>query len=193
MSALQHELQKAHEELAELGRQEKDRRQVDMDMMQEQNQQAVSTITQLESQLKQLTLDRDTALEEQQVIREKMNTLRGEVEVARGLVNAGSQGQVEDPEKLRHELSESKKNMAIALRLRAEAEAARDQLIEERNKLRQEPGEEATRSAPVRVPSPDAGKAVDGRLSRQSKEAKYPLQRARRKLMAVKRLPCSLH
>ena len=172
MSALQHELQKAHEELAELGRQEKDRRQVDMDMMQEQNQQAVSTITQLESQLKQLTLDRDAALEEQLVIREKMNTLRGEVEVARGLMNAGSQGQVEDPEKLRHELSESKKNMAIALRLRAEAEAARDQLIEERNKLRQELGDEATRSAPVQVPALDADKAGSGRSSRQPKAAK---------------------
>ena len=171
MFALQSELQKAHEELAELGRQEKDRRQVDMDMMQEQNQQAVSTITQLESQLKQLTLDRDAALEEQQVIREKMNALRGEVEVARGLMNAGSQGQVEDPEKLRHELSESKKNMAIALRLRAEAEAARDQLIEERNKLRQELGEEATQSAPVQVRTLAADKAGNDGSSRQPKAA----------------------
>ncbi len=171
MFALQRELQKAHEELAELGRQEKDRRQVDMDMMQEQNQQAVSTITQLEFQLRQLTLDRDAALEEQRVIREKMNALRGEVEVARGLMNASSQGQVEDPEKLRHELSESKKNMAIALRLRAEAEAARDQLIEERNKLRQELGEEAIQSAPVQVRALDAGKAGSGRSSRQPKAA----------------------
>jgi formylglycine-generating enzyme required for sulfatase activity len=171
MFTLQRELQKAHEELAELGRQEKDRRQVDMDMMQEQNQQAVSTITQLEFQLKQLTLDRDAALEEQRVIREKMNALRGEVEVARGLMNASSQGQVEDPEKLRHELSESKKNMAIALRLRAEAEAARDQLIEERNKLRQELGEEATQSAPVQVRALDAGKAGSGRSSRLPKAA----------------------
>ena len=172
VTALQHELQKAHEELAELDRHEKDRRQVDMDMMQEQNQQAVSTITQLESQLKQLTLDRDAALEEQQMAREKMNALRGEVEVARGLMNAGSDGQVEDPEKLRHELNESKKNMAIALRLRAEAEAARDQLIEERNKLRQELGDEETRSASVQVPALDADKTGSGRSSRQPEAAK---------------------
>jgi formylglycine-generating enzyme required for sulfatase activity/predicted nucleic acid-binding Zn-ribbon protein len=160
--ALQQELQKAHAEVADLTRQEKDRRQVGLDTLQEQNQQAVSTITQLESQLKQLTLDRDAALDEQQTLREKMNALRGEVEVARGLMNVGSQGQVEDPEKLRHELSESKKNMAIALRLRAEAEAARDQLIEERNVLREKLGEEATASKPLHVLSLGAGKAETG-------------------------------
>jgi formylglycine-generating enzyme required for sulfatase activity/rhodanese-related sulfurtransferase len=160
--ALQQELQKAYAEVADLTRQEKDRRQVDLDMMQEQNQQAVSTITQLESQLRQLTLDRDAALDEQQSLREKMNALRGEVEVSRGLMNVGSQGKVEDPEKLRHELDESKKNMAIALRLRAEAEAARDQLIDERNALRERLGEEATASAPIRVPLLDAGEAEAG-------------------------------
>ena len=160
--ALQQELQKAHAEVADLTRQEKGRRQVDLDMMQEQNQQAVSTITQLESQLKQLTLDRDAALDEQQTMREKMNALRGEVEVARGLMNVGSQGKVEDPEKLRHELSESKKNMAIALRLRAEAEAARDQLIEERNVLREKLGGEATAGTSSPVPSLAAGNAETG-------------------------------
>ena len=156
--SLQQELQKAHAEITELTRTEKDRRQVDMDMMQEQNQQAVATITQLESQLRQLTQDRDTALTEQQTLHEKMNTLRGEVEVARGLINVGSEGHVEDPEKLRKELSEGKKNIAIALRLRAEAEASRDKLIEERNVLREKLGEEALPVAPLHVPALDKGK-----------------------------------
>jgi len=156
--SLQQELQKAHAEITELTRTEKDRRQVGMDMMQEQNQQAVATITQLESQLRQLTQDRDTALTEQQTLHEKMNTLRGEVEVARGLINVGSEGRVEDPEKLRKELSESKKNIAIALRLRAEAEASRDKLIEERNVLREKLGDEALPAAPLRVPALDEGK-----------------------------------
>jgi formylglycine-generating enzyme required for sulfatase activity/rhodanese-related sulfurtransferase/chromosome segregation ATPase len=177
--ALQNDLQKAHAEIAELSRLEKDRRQVDVEMMQEQNQQAVSTITQLESQLKQLTLDRDAALAEQQTIREKMNTLRGEVEVARGLMNVGSQGHVEDPGKLRHELDESKKNMAIALRLRAEAEAARDKLIEERNALQEKLGEEATAGAPLRMPSLDPGEAGGGHPEPQRSTAKTAAPTAR--------------
>jgi len=172
--SLQQELQKAHAEITELTRTEKDRRQVDMDMMQEQNQQAVATITQLESQLRQLTQDRDTALTEQQALHEKMNTLRGEVEVARGLINVGSEGHVEDPEKLRKELSESKKNIAIALRLRAEAEASRDKLIEERNVLREKLGEEAPPAAPLRVPALDEVKqgAVEADSSVSVKKTK---------------------
>ncbi|MDX2457510.1 MAG: SUMF1/EgtB/PvdO family nonheme iron enzyme [Gammaproteobacteria bacterium] len=177
--ALQQELQKAHAEAADLTRQEKERRQADLDMMQEQNQQTVSTVTQLESQLKQLTLDRDAALDEQQILREKMNALRGEVEVARGLMNVGSQGEVEDPEKLRHELSESKKNMAIALRLRAEAEAARDQLIEERNVLREKLGKEAAAGTPLRLLSLDAGKAETGRREPPQTAVKTAAQGAR--------------
>ena len=179
MLALQQELQKAHAEIAELTRQEKDRRQVDLEMMQEQNQQAVSTITQLESQLKQLTQDRDTALHEQQTLREKMNALRGEVEVSRGLMNVGSQGQVEDPEKLRHELDESKKNVAIALRLRAEAEAARDRLIEERNALRQKYGEETITSTPLRAPSLAADKTEAGRRESQQGAAETAVEATR--------------
>ena len=180
MLTLQQELQKAHAEVADLTRQEKDRRQVDLDMMQEQNQQAVSTITQLESQLKQLTLDRDAALDEQQTLREKMNALRGEVEVARGLMNVGSQGQVEDPEKLRQELGESKKNMAIALRLRAEAEAARDQLIEQVNVLRENTGEAVT-STPVRVPSLETDVAESDRHEAQQTAAKTAASDTRNK------------
>jgi formylglycine-generating enzyme required for sulfatase activity len=174
--SLQQELQKAHADISELTRTEKDRRQVDMDMMQEQNQQAVSTITQLESQLRQLTQDRDTALTEQQTLREKINTLRGEVEVTRGLMSVGSEGQVDDPGQLRHELSESKKNITIALRLRAEAEAARDQLIEERNVLREKLGEEAASTAPLRVLALDAGKraAADAEPQASAKQSAQP-------------------
>ncbi len=140
-------------------------------MMQEQNQQAVSTITQLESQLRQLTQDRDASLAEQQSLREKMNALRGEVEVARGLMNVSSEGQVEDPEKLRKELIESKKNIAIALRLRAEAEAARDKLIEERNVLRDKLGEEGVAAAPLNVPELDtASKGAGGAETKAPKK-----------------------
>ena len=154
VNRLQQELNKAHEEIAELVRQEKDRRKVDVDLMEEQNQQAIATISQLESQLKQYTEERDAALEEQQSLRDSLNALRGEVEVARGLMGVAEQ--VEDPAKLRNELNESKKNIEIALRLRAEAEAARDQLQKERDALRQQidPGE--VLSEPLHVPSLDS-------------------------------------
>ncbi|RLA02980.1 MAG: hypothetical protein DRQ45_03810 [Gammaproteobacteria bacterium] len=155
---LQQELKKAHEEITEFARDAKDRRQVDIELMEEQNQQAVATISQLESQLKQLVKDRDVALEEQQSLREKMNTLRGEVEVTRGLM--GVSGEVEDPAQLRKELDENKKNVEIALRLRAEAEAARDQLLLERDAWQKDvsevPGE------PLHVPSLDEGSAGSG-------------------------------
>ena len=164
---LQKELKAAHEEIAELTRQEKDRRQVDVDLMEEQNQQAVTTISQLEAQLRQLTSERDTALEDQQALRDRMNTLRGEVEVARGLM--GASDQVEDPARLRSELNESKKNIEIALRLRAEAESARDRMEQQRDALqsRLESGEtpdvsqeepaESSPSEPLHVPSLDGG------------------------------------
>ncbi|MGB5179454.1 MAG: SUMF1/EgtB/PvdO family nonheme iron enzyme [Gammaproteobacteria bacterium] len=153
VNRLQQELNKAHEEIAELARQEKDRRKVDVGMMEEQNQQALATISQLESQLKQYMEERDAALDEQQSLRERMNALRGEVEVARGLM--GVSDQVEDPAKLRHELNESKKNIGIALRLRAEAEAARAHLQEERDALRQQLDSSEMESEPLHVPSLD--------------------------------------
>ena len=170
---LQQELKKAHGEITEFAREAKDRRQVDIDLMEEQNQQAVATISQLESQLKQLVKDRDVALEDQQSLRDKMNTLRGEVEVARGLM--GVSGEVEDPAQLRKELDENKKNVEIALRLRAEAEAARDQLLLERDALQKDvcevPGE------PLHVPSLDEGTAGPGHPDPQQhvRQAKLPV------------------
>jgi formylglycine-generating enzyme required for sulfatase activity/CRP-like cAMP-binding protein/chromosome segregation ATPase len=133
---LQQELSRAHEEISELTLQQKSVRQVNVDLLQEQNQQAVSTIAQLESQLRQLSEERDSALEEQTGLRDRVNALRGEVEVARGLMNMHGQGQAENPARLRSELEEAKKNVEIAVRLRAEAEAARDRVLRERDQLR---------------------------------------------------------
>jgi formylglycine-generating enzyme required for sulfatase activity len=155
---LQQELKKAHAEITEFAREAKDRRQVDIELMEEQNQQAVATISQLESQLKQLVKDRDVALADQQSLREKMNTLRGEVEVTRGLM--GVSGEVEDPAQLRKELDENKKNVEIALRLRAEAEAARDQLLLERDARQKDVSEVS--GEPLNVPSLDENSAGSG-------------------------------
>jgi formylglycine-generating enzyme required for sulfatase activity/CRP-like cAMP-binding protein/chromosome segregation ATPase len=132
---LQAELKQAHSELASFQREEKNRRQTDIDLMAEQNQLAEAAIGQLQAQLKELVHERDSALEQQQVLREKMNVLRGEVEVARALVNRGAQGVTEDPVKLREQLDETRRNVEMAVRLRGEAETARDRLMEERNRL----------------------------------------------------------
>ncbi len=153
VNRLQQELKKAHDEIAALAREEKDRRKIDIDLMEEQNQQALATISQLESQLKQYTEERDTALQEQQSLRDRMNALRGEVEVARGLM--GVSEQVEDPAKLRSELNESKKNVEIALRLRAEAEAACERLRQERDSLQQQLHSAEVPGEPIHVPSLD--------------------------------------
>jgi formylglycine-generating enzyme required for sulfatase activity/CRP-like cAMP-binding protein/rhodanese-related sulfurtransferase/chromosome segregation ATPase len=160
---LQEELSKAHDEIAGLAREGKDRREIDHHLMEEQNQQSATTITQLESQLKQLTQERDVALDDQQGLREKMNILRGEVEVTRGLMNVDGQGQVEDPAMLREQLNETSKNVEIAVRLRAEAESARDKLAEERDVLRAQLQKLEVPGEPLHVPSldrPETGAAA---------------------------------
>ena len=152
LQKLQQELCKAHEEISELSLQQKTARQVNVDLLQEQNQQAVSTIAQLESQLRQLSEERDSALEEQNGLRERMSALRGEVEVARGLMNMHGQDQAENPARLRSELEEAKKNVEIAVRLRAEAEAARDRVLRERDQLRSQLADGDDTAAHLHVP-----------------------------------------
>lgn len=152
---VQAELQQAHEEIAVLDQQEKARRQAEIDAIQEQNEQAVAAITQLEDQLKQLSHERDVALEDQHDLRVKMNALRGEVEVARGLMTAGGNGRLEDPGQLRAELEESRKNVKIAVRLRAEAEAARERMAAEVQRLRALPAGDVDAGEPLHVPSLD--------------------------------------
>jgi hypothetical protein len=175
---LQEELSKAHDEIAGLAREGKDRRETDHHLMEEQNQQAATTITQLESQLKQLTQERDSALDDQQGLREKMNMLRGEVEVARGLMSVDGQGQVEDPVMLREQLNETSKNVEIAVRLRAEAESARDKLAEERDVLRAQLQRLEAAGEPLHVPSldrPQTGAAAPEAERNARQDVKTPL------------------
>lgn len=167
LEQVQAELRQARAELAEYHRQEKDRRQVDIDLIAEQNQQAEAAINQLHKQLRQLTEERDNALEEQITLRENMDVLRGEVEVTRGLMNATGQGRLEDPVQLRRQLDETRKNVEIAVRLRAEAEAVRDRLQDERDRLReqvegvQHKGANSMTSASANRPEP-VSKAAPG-------------------------------
>jgi formylglycine-generating enzyme required for sulfatase activity/CRP-like cAMP-binding protein/chromosome segregation ATPase len=135
LAKVQAELQQAHAELAEHHHEEKSRRQGDIELMAEQNRQAEAAIAQLQDQLQQLTGERDGALEEQQELHAKMDSLRAEIKAARELTNAPGKGQLEDPVQLRKQLDDTRRNVTIAVRLRTEAEAARDRLLEERDKL----------------------------------------------------------
>ncbi len=152
---LQQELQQARAEMVVFRHQERERHQADINLMEEQYRQAETAIKQLESQLRQLTRERDSALEEQNELREKINTLRGEVEVARGLMNVAGPGQLEDPARLRIQLDETRKNVEIAVRLRAEAEAARDRLLNERNALLGQLENASGANMPLYIPSLD--------------------------------------
>jgi hypothetical protein len=101
---------------------------VDVELVQEQSRQADATIAQLESQLKQLAQERDESLVDQQSLREKLDILRVEVKSSRSQESA----------QLHSELDDARKGAEIADRLRAEAETARDQLLAERDELREQ-------------------------------------------------------
>jgi rhodanese-related sulfurtransferase/chromosome segregation ATPase len=122
LDKVQQELTQAHDEISALVQREKSRRDEEHDLAEERKQQYESSLEQIQTQTEQLVQERDEALEEQKTLREKVGSLRAEVEVARGLMGNG-QGEVEDPSKLRRELTEARSNLLIAVRLRAEAEA----------------------------------------------------------------------
>ena len=167
LANVQQELQQAHAEMVVFRHQERERHQADIKLIEEQYRQAETAIKQLESQLRQLTRERDSALEEQGGLREKINTLRGEVEVARGLMNVAGPGQLEDPVRLRKQLDETRKNVEIAVRLRAEAEVARDRMLNERNALIAQLENTSGSGMPLHIPSLDVIEPKDTRSGTQ--------------------------
>jgi formylglycine-generating enzyme required for sulfatase activity/CRP-like cAMP-binding protein/rhodanese-related sulfurtransferase/chromosome segregation ATPase len=136
LAALQDELRQAHEETEEAVRRERASNEADLELARRQKSDADAALGQLETQLKQLMEERDAALAERQSVREQLNSLRAEVEVARGLVNADKQGLAGDPIRLISELKETRRNIEIAVRLRTEAENQRDQVLAELAGLR---------------------------------------------------------
>jgi formylglycine-generating enzyme required for sulfatase activity len=151
LEKLQSELNQAHDEIAALVEREKTRRHEEHDLIENRKEQSESTLNQLRTQTEQLVQERDAALKDQRDLREKVNSLRAEVEVTRGLMGGG-QGQAEDPLKLRRELDEARKNVEIAVRLRAEAEAACASLKEERNSLQKQVGNTLILGKPLNIP-----------------------------------------
>ena len=144
--------------------QERERNAADLVLARDQKSEADNAVAQLESQLRQLTEERDAALSEQQSTREQLNTLRVEAEVARGLTGTDADGQLDDPVKLCADPEESPSDIEIALRLRSEAEAQRDKALQELEVLRQQLEQDGGSPALLEIPSLDdelpAGKAL---------------------------------
>ena len=136
LATLQEELRLAHEETASAVHHERASNEADLALARRQKADADAALGQIEIQLKQLMQERDAALVDQQSVRDQLNTLRAEVEVARGLMNSEKQGQSGDPIRLTSELKEIRRNIEIAVRLRTEAEAQRDRAMAELDEFR---------------------------------------------------------
>ena len=171
LDKLQQDLTQAHDEISALVQREKSRRDEERDLTEEHKQLHESSLELLRTQTGQLEQERDEALKEQQTLREKINSLRAEVEVSRGLMGDGRE-QVEDPLKLRRELNEARMDVQIAVRLRAEAEAACASLRDEREALQQQISTNISLGKPVNIPSPDNEQGEDNRAVYEAQPVK---------------------
>ena len=156
LAAMRQELAQAREETERAVREERQRYTAELEMARTQKSELDAVVEEQEGRLRVLTGERDDAVAEQQSIREQFNSLRAEVEVARGLINANGSGEVEDPVRLRAELEEARRNLDIAIRVRSEAETARDSAIAERDAMQQQlEGAGVSGSMPLDIPSLD--------------------------------------
>ena len=161
LAALHQELAQAREETGHAVREERERHVADLELVRAQKSELDTVVAEQESRLQALTAERNDAVAEQQSIREQLNILRAEVEIARGLINADGSGTVEDPDRLRAELEEARRNLDIAIRVRSEAEAARDSAIAELNAMQQQQGEAMPDELPLHIPSLDVQKTAE--------------------------------
>ncbi|MEN8108335.1 MAG: SUMF1/EgtB/PvdO family nonheme iron enzyme [Pseudomonadota bacterium] len=155
LETLQAELEHAHEQADLAVSQEHERNVADIALAREQKAEAETVVAEQETRLQELTAERDAAVTEQQSILEQLNSLRAEVEVARGLIGDYGKGAVEDPVNLRAELEDLRRNMDIAMRVRSEAEVARDRALAERDALQHQLDETGTDGMPLQIPSLD--------------------------------------
>jgi formylglycine-generating enzyme required for sulfatase activity len=155
LAVMRQELAQAREETERAVSEERQRNAADLELAREQKTELDAVVAEQEARLQELTDERDAAVSEQQSIREQLNSLRAEVEVARGLINANGSGEVENPVKLRAELEESRRNLDIAIRVRSEAESARNMAIAERDAMQQQLEEAGADVVPLTIPSLD--------------------------------------
>jgi formylglycine-generating enzyme required for sulfatase activity/CRP-like cAMP-binding protein len=159
LAALQEELRLAHEETASAVRKERASNEADLELARRQKADADAALAQVDTQIKLLMQERDAALVEQQSVHDQLNTLRAEMEVAHGLMNAERQGQTGDPIRLISELKETRRNIEIAVRLRTEAEAQRDRAVAELDELRRGQDKPGSNEARLRADKSTPGPA----------------------------------
>jgi formylglycine-generating enzyme required for sulfatase activity/CRP-like cAMP-binding protein/chromosome segregation ATPase len=161
LATMRRELAQAREEAERALMEERNRNAADLHFAQSQKSELDAVVAEQEARLQALTGERDSAVAEQQAMREQLNSLRAEVEIARGVINANGSGEVEDPVRLRAELEEARRNLDIAMRVRSEAESARENAIAERDALQQQlHGVAAVATGPLEIPSLDEQKEL---------------------------------
>jgi formylglycine-generating enzyme required for sulfatase activity/CRP-like cAMP-binding protein/chromosome segregation ATPase len=155
LAVMRQELARAREETERAVSEERQRNTADLELARVQKTDLDAVVAEQEARLQALTDERDAAVSEQQSIRQQLNSLRAEVEVARGLINADGRDEVENPVKLRAELEEARRNLDIAIRVRSEAESARDTALAERDAMQWQLEEAGADAMPLTIPSLD--------------------------------------
>ncbi len=155
LAVMRQELARAREETERAVSEERQRNTADLELARVQKTDLDAVVAEQEARLQALTDERDAAVSEQQSIRQQFNSLRAEVEVARGLINADGRDEVENPVKLRAELEEARRNLDIAIRVRSEAESARDTALAERDAMQWQLEEAGADAMPLTIPSLD--------------------------------------
>ncbi|MGD8311269.1 MAG: SUMF1/EgtB/PvdO family nonheme iron enzyme [Gammaproteobacteria bacterium] len=125
----------------------------------DQNRHSGEAVAELETRLRQLSGERDAALAGQQEMRERLDTLQGELEAAR---NPAGAGEAEALPGLRAELEAARKDVEIAAQLRAEAEAAHAIVVAERDALLVQVGNKLALGEPLNLEVAGAGAGAMG-------------------------------
>jgi formylglycine-generating enzyme required for sulfatase activity/CRP-like cAMP-binding protein/rhodanese-related sulfurtransferase/predicted nucleic acid-binding Zn-ribbon protein len=155
LAVLRQELAQAREETERAVSEERQRNTTDLEFLRTRKAELDAVVAEQEVRLQELTGERDAAVSEHQSIRQQLSSLRAEVEVARGLINADGRGEVENPVKLRAELEEARRNLDIAIRVRSEAESARDSALAERDAMQRQLEDAGADVLPLSIPSLD--------------------------------------
>ncbi len=150
--ALPAELEKLREEAAAALEQERKRSESDLAVARDQRAQMKAEHVGLTNQLKQLTQERDEALNGRKLLEKQLNALnKNPSELAE---SAGTGGTHEDKDmaQLQEELEDARMNIEIAVRLRTESEAELEQMTGHRDQLLSQL--EELNSAEGNIPAP---------------------------------------
>ena len=160
IAALQEELEQTRSEITAFERQAAVQHEDGRPPEEAQNRQSADVIAALETRVRELSDERDAALDERNGMQEKLDSLREEAEAVRGFMDADGGGQTEDPVQLRIQLDAARKEIETAEQLRAEAETARDRIAGERDSLRVQIDNRLTLGEPLNLIPP--GVDADG-------------------------------